>query len=42
VTALSRVSAPISPQQQCHLALISEFNVQMFYLPGLKNVVADF
>jgi hypothetical protein len=42
VTALSRVSAPISPRQQCHLAFISEFNVQLLYLPGLKNVVADF
>ncbi len=42
VTALSRVSAPISPRQQRHLALISQFNVQMLYLPGLKNVVANF
>jgi hypothetical protein len=42
VTAISRVSAPISPRQQRHLAFISEFNVQMLYLPGLKNVVADF
>jgi cleavage and polyadenylation specificity factor subunit 1 len=41
VTAISRVSAPISPRQQRHLAFISEFNVQMLYLPGLKNV-ADF
>jgi hypothetical protein len=41
VTALSRVSTPISPRQQCHLAFISEFNVQLLYLPGLKNV-ADF
>jgi hypothetical protein len=41
VTALSRVSAPISPRQQRHLAFISEFNVQMLYLPSLKNVVAD-
>jgi hypothetical protein len=24
------------------LAFLSEFNVQMLYLPGLKNVVADF
>jgi hypothetical protein len=24
------------------LAFISEFNIQMLYLPGLKNVVADF
>jgi hypothetical protein len=24
------------------LAFISEFNVQILYLPGLKNVVADF
>ncbi len=42
VTAISHVSAPISPRQQCHLAFISEFNVQLLYLPGLKNVVADF
>jgi hypothetical protein len=42
VTALSRVSVPLSPRQQCHLGFISEFNVQMLYLPGLKNVVADF
>jgi hypothetical protein len=42
VTAISRVSAPISPSQQRHLAFISEFNVQMLYLPGLKNVVAYF
>jgi hypothetical protein len=42
VTAISRVSAPISPRQQRHLAFISEFNVQMLYLPGLKNVVTNF
>ncbi len=42
VTALSHVSVPISPSQQRHLAFISVFNVQMFYLPGLKNVVAIF
>ncbi len=42
MTALSRFSAPISQRQQCHLAFISEFNVQMLYLPGLKNVFADF
>ncbi len=36
VTAISRVSAPISPRQQHHLAFISEFNVQILYLPGLK------
>jgi hypothetical protein len=42
VTAISCVSAPISPRQQRHLAFISEFNVQMLYLPGLKNVVAVF
>ncbi len=41
-TAISRVSTPISPRQQRHLAFISEFNVQLLYLPGLKNVVADF
>ncbi len=38
VTALSHVSVPISPRQQHHLAFICEFNVQMLYLPGLKNV----
>jgi hypothetical protein len=42
VTAISRVSAPISPRQHQHLAFISEFNVQLLYLPGLQNVVADF
>ncbi len=42
MTALSRVSAPISSRQQRHLAFFSEFNVQMLYLPGLKNIVADF
>jgi hypothetical protein len=34
VTAISRVSAPILPRQQRHLAFISEFNVQLLYLPG--------
>jgi hypothetical protein len=42
VTALSRVTAPISPCQQRHLVFISEFNVQMLYLPGFQNVVAVF
>jgi hypothetical protein len=42
VTAISRASAPISHRQQRHLAFISEFNVQILYLPCLKNVVADF
>jgi hypothetical protein len=42
VTAISCVSAPISPRQQRQLAFISEFNVQLLYLPGLKNVVSDF
>jgi hypothetical protein len=41
-TAISCVLAPISPRQQRHLAFISEFNVQILYLPSLKNVVADF
>jgi hypothetical protein len=36
------VSVPILPQQQRHLAFISEFIVQLLYLPGLKNVAADF
>jgi hypothetical protein len=39
---LLHISAPISPRQQRHLAFISEFNVQLLYLSGLKNVVADF
>jgi hypothetical protein len=42
VTAISHVSALISPRQQRHLAFISEFNVQLLYLPGWKNVVTDF
>jgi hypothetical protein len=42
VSALTRVSVPISLRQQRQLAFISEFNIQMLYLPGLKNVVADF
>jgi hypothetical protein len=42
LTAFSCVSAPILPQQQLLFALISEFNVQMLYLPGLKNVIGDF
>jgi hypothetical protein len=42
VTALSLVSAPISVRQQRHLAFISEFNVQMLYLPDLKNAIANF
>jgi hypothetical protein len=36
VTALSRMSVPISPRQQCHWAFISEFNLQLLYLPDLK------
>jgi hypothetical protein len=42
VTALSHVSVPISQWQQYNIAFISEFDVQMLYLPGLKNLVADF
>jgi hypothetical protein len=42
VTAISHISAPISPRQQHHFAFISEFNVQLLYLPGLKNILADF
>jgi hypothetical protein len=42
VTALFCVSIPISPRQQRHLASISEFNIQMLYLPGWKKVVVDF
>jgi hypothetical protein len=32
----------MSPCQQHHLAFISEFNVQMLYLPGLQTGVTDF
>jgi hypothetical protein len=42
VSALTCVSVPIPPQQQHQLAFISDFNIQMLYLPSLKNVVADF
>jgi hypothetical protein len=42
VTALSCVSASFLLPLQCHLAFISKFNLQMFYLPGGKNVIADF
>ncbi len=42
VTAISCVLAPISPRQQRLLPSISEFNVQLLNLSGLKNVVADF
>jgi hypothetical protein len=42
VTALSHVSVPTAPRQQCHSALISGVNVQLLYFPGFKNVVADF
>jgi hypothetical protein len=31
-----------SPRQQRHLAFISEFNVQMLYLPGLKMLLQMF
>jgi hypothetical protein len=33
---------PFQSHQQRQLAFISEFNIQMLYLPGHKNVVADF
>ncbi len=36
VSALMRVSVPISPRQQRQLAFISEFNIQMLYLPALQ------
>jgi hypothetical protein len=42
VSALTRVSVPISPRQHRQLAFISEFNTQILYLPGPKNVVVDF
>jgi hypothetical protein len=42
VTTLLCVSTPISLRQQRYLVFIPEFNVQLLYLPVLKNVVADF
>ncbi len=42
LTSMSRVTPPRSPCQQHQLAFISEFNVQMLYLPGLQNVLANF
>jgi hypothetical protein len=42
VTTLLCVSTPISLGQQRYLVFIPEFNVQLLYLPVLKNVVADF
>jgi hypothetical protein len=41
LTALSRVSAPIF-RHDSSTTWLSKFHVQMLYLPGLKNVVADF
>ncbi len=41
-TPYGTLGAATIPQSQRHLAFISEFNVQILYLPGLKNVVADF
>jgi hypothetical protein len=52
VPALYRPQTPCHCTVSCHgpyfavtaatFAFISQFNVQMLYLPGLKNVVADF
>ncbi|OBQ33901.1 MAG: hypothetical protein AN484_26985, partial [Aphanizomenon flos-aquae WA102] len=42
LAAMTRISPPISPRQQRHLAFISEFNVLLVYVPGPENVVADF
>jgi hypothetical protein len=42
VTTLPYVSMPISLRQQRYLVFIAEFNVQLFYLPVLKNVFAGF
>jgi hypothetical protein len=41
MTTISRVTTPILPKKQHHLAFIYLFNVQMLYLPGLQNVIAD-
>jgi hypothetical protein len=42
LTSMSQVTPPRSPCQQHQLAFTSEFNVQMLYLPGLQNVLANF
>ncbi|OBQ31660.1 MAG: hypothetical protein AN484_28800, partial [Aphanizomenon flos-aquae WA102] len=42
LAAMTRISPPILPRQQRHLAFISEFNVLLVYVPGPENVVADF
>ncbi|OBQ32412.1 MAG: hypothetical protein AN484_27985, partial [Aphanizomenon flos-aquae WA102] len=42
LAAMTRISPPISPRQQRHLAFVSEFNVLLVYVPGPENVVADF
>jgi hypothetical protein len=40
INALSRVSTPISPRQQRHMAFISEFNIQLLYLHSTGTVTA--
>src|SRR5450830_1451924 len=41
VTALTRVTAPLSGRQQRQLSVISEFTTDIHYYPGPSNVVAD-
>ena len=41
VSAMTRVTLPISARQQRQLSFISEFQVELEYLPGESNVVAD-
>src|SRR5450830_1663277 len=41
VTALTRVTAPLSGRQQRQLSVISEFTTDIHYTPGPSNVVAD-
>ena len=41
VSALTRVTPPVSARQQRHLSYISEFAVKLVHLPGAANCVAD-
>ena len=41
VSALTRVSPPVSARQQRHLSYISEFSVKLVHLPGVSNAVAN-
>ena len=38
---MTRVTPPISAHQQRQLSFILEFQVELVYLPGKNNIVAD-